>query len=70
VKVNTKAHGETALETGMLRSYAAECIGTFALVFFGCGTRAMVGDTQNFAGILVVHMAFAFTIAAMIKEVA
>jgi len=54
----------------MLRSYAAECIGTFALVFFGCGTRAMVGDTQNFAGILVVHMAFAFTIAAMIKEVA
>lgn len=54
------------MQTGMLRCYAAECIGTFALVFFGCGTRALIGDTQNFAGILVVHMAFAFTVAAMI----
>lgn len=45
---------------------AAEFIGTFALVFLGCGTRAMVGDTTDFAGILVVHMSFAFTIAAMI----
>src|SRR5205809_182195 len=50
----------------MLRRYAAEFIGTFALVFFGCGTRDMIGDTQNFAGILVVHMAFALTVAAMI----
>ncbi len=50
----------------MLRRYGAECMGTFALVFFGCGTRAMIGDTQNFAGILVVHMAFAFVVAAMI----
>jgi MIP family channel proteins len=54
------------MHTGMLRSYFAEFIGTFALVFFGCGTRAMVGDVENFAGILVVHIAFAFTIAAMI----
>ncbi len=44
----------------------AECIGTFALVFIGCTTRAMIGDTTNFAGILVVHLAFALTIAAMI----
>ncbi len=50
----------------MLRRYAAEFLGTFALVFFGCGTRAMIGDTQNFAGILVVHIAFGFTIATMI----
>src|SRR5438093_6990793 len=50
----------------MLRRYAAEFIGTFALVFFGCGTRDMVGDTQNFAGILMVHLAFALTVAAMI----
>ncbi len=50
----------------MLRRYAAEFIGTFALVFFGCGTRDMIGDTQNFAGILVVHLAFALTVAAMI----
>jgi MIP family channel proteins len=50
----------------ILRRYAAELIGTFALVFFGCGARAMVGDTDNFAGILMVHLAFGLTIAAMI----
>ena len=50
----------------MLKRYAAEFMGTFALVFFGCGTRAFVGDGQNFAGILMVHIAFGFTIAAMI----
>jgi MIP family channel proteins len=50
----------------ILRRYAAEFIGTFALVFFGCGTRIMVGDTNNPAGILVVHLAFGLTVAAMI----
>src|SRR5947207_7219234 len=50
----------------MLKRYAAEFMGTFALVFFGCGTRAFVGDGQDFAGILMVHIAFGFTIAAMI----
>ena len=50
----------------MLKRCAAEFIGTFALVFFGCGTRAFVGDVQNFAGILAVHIAFGFTVAAMI----
>ncbi|MBV9228957.1 MAG: aquaporin family protein [Chloroflexi bacterium] len=54
------------LSRDMMRRYAAEFCGTFALVFFGCGTRAMVGDTSNFAGILMVHIAFGFTIAAMI----
>lgn len=49
-----------------LRRYAAEFVGTFALVFFGCGVRMMVGDTDNFAGILMVHLAFGLTIAAMI----
>src|SRR5205807_2335760 len=58
--------GELEMGTDMLRRYAAEFIGTFALVFFGCGTRVAVGDTTNFAGILVVHIAFAFTVAAMI----
>jgi MIP family channel proteins len=54
------------VKNAILRRCIAECIGTFALVFMGCTTRAMVGDTTNFAGILVVHVAFAFTIAAMI----
>src|SRR5205807_5554068 len=50
----------------MLKRCAAEFMGTFALVFFGCGTRAFVGDVQNFAGILAVHIAFGFTVATMI----
>jgi MIP family channel proteins len=54
------------MKTDILRRCVAECIGTFALIFIGCTTRAMIGDTTDFAGILVVHLAFAFTIAAMI----
>jgi MIP family channel proteins len=54
------------MKTDILRRSIAELLGTFALVFIGCTTRAMVGDTSNFAGILVVHLAFALTIAAMI----
>jgi MIP family channel proteins len=54
------------MKIDILRRSIAELIGTFALVFIGCTTRAMVGDTTNFAGILVVHIAFALTIAAMI----
>ena len=54
------------MKIDIARRCVAECIGTFALVFIGCTTRAMIGDTTDFAGILVVHLAFAFTIAAMI----
>lgn len=54
------------MKIDILRRCVAEFIGTFALVFIGCTTRAMIGDTTDFAGILVVHVAFAFTIAAMI----
>src|SRR5947209_5775285 len=54
------------MKRDILRLSAAEFLGTFALVFVGCSTRAMVGETTNPAGILVVHMAFAFTIATMI----
>lgn len=50
----------------MFRRYVAEFIGTFALVFLGCGARDMVGDTTNFAGIILVHLTFGLTIAAMV----
>ncbi len=54
------------MKISIVQRCIAELIGTFALVFIGCTTRAMVGDTTNFAGILVVHLAFSLTIAAMI----
>ncbi len=54
------------MKMDILRRSTAELLGTFALVFIGCTTRAMVGDTTNFAGILVVHLAFSLTVAAMI----
>jgi MIP family channel proteins len=53
----------------MLRRCVAEFVGTFALVFIGCGARIFIGDVSDPAGILVVHMAFALTIAAMIYTV-
>lgn len=55
------------MEPAMLRRYLAEFIGTFALVFAGSTMRAMVGgDTHDLAGVLLVHLTFGFTIAAMI----
>ena len=54
------------MKNTLIQRCVAELIGTFALVFIGCTTRAMVGDTTDFAGILVVHLAFALTVAAMI----
>src|SRR5690348_3571990 len=57
--------GGSDMKINLMQRCIAELIGTFALVFIGCTTRAMVGDTTNFAGILVVHLSFALTIAAM-----
>jgi tetrahydromethanopterin S-methyltransferase subunit C len=39
------------MKDDILRRCVAECTGTFALVFIGCTTRAMIGDTTDFAGI-------------------
>ncbi len=45
------------------KKYIAEFIGTFVLVFFACGTAAMVG--VNGAGYLIVALAFGLVIVAM-----
>ncbi len=46
-----------------MKKYIAECLGTFVLVLFACGTAAMVGVAG--AGYLIVALAFGLVIVAM-----
>lgn len=49
-----------------IRKYLAEFIGTFVLVFFACGTAALVGvDAANGSGYLLTALAFGLVIVAM-----
>lgn len=49
-----------------LKKYLAEFIGTFVLVFFACGTAAVVGcDAKNGVGYLLTALAFGLVIVAM-----
>ena len=49
-----------------IKKYIAEFIGTFVLVFFACGTAAMVGcDPKNGSGYLITALAFGLVIVAM-----
>lgn len=49
-----------------MKKYAAECIGTFVLVFFACGTAAVVGcSSENGTGYLLTALAFGLVIVAM-----
>ena len=54
------------MKRDIFRRSCAEFLGTFALVFFGCGVRAIVGNAENIVGIFVVHLTFGLTVAAMI----
>ncbi len=47
-----------------IRKYLAECIGTFVLVFFACGTAAAIGCDEP-ANYLAVAIAFGLVIVAM-----
>lgn len=48
------------------RKYFAECIGTFVLTFFGCGTAVVAQcSTENYAGYLITALAFGLSIVAM-----
>lgn len=51
-----------------MRKYLAEFIGTFALVFFGCGTAVVAGKTigpVDGVGLLGIALAFGFALIAM-----
>lgn len=49
-----------------IRKYFAECIGTFVLTFFGCGTAVVAQcSTENYAGYLITALAFGLSIVAM-----
>jgi len=49
-----------------LKKYVAEMIGTFVLVFFGCGTACVVGcDASIGSGYILTALAFGLVIVAM-----
>lgn len=49
-----------------IKKYIAELIGTFVLVFFACGTAAVVGcSAENGTGYLLTALAFGLVIVAM-----
>ena len=49
-----------------MKKYVAECIGTFVLVFFACGTAAVVGcSSENGTGYLLTALAFGLVIVGM-----
>ena len=49
-----------------MKKYIAECIGTFVLTFFGCGTAIVAQcSTDNYAGYLITALAFGLSIVAM-----
>ena len=53
-------------EMNALKKYIAECIGTFVLVFFACGTACVVGcSAENGTGYLLTALAFGLVIVAM-----
>ena len=49
-----------------MKKYIAECIGTFVLVFFACGTASVVGcNAEANAAYLLTALAFGLVIVAM-----
>ncbi len=49
----------------MLRRYGAEFLGTFAYVFFGCGTRIFIGYSGDLSGRLIIYITFGLTLFTM-----
>lgn len=54
------------MEKSSVKKYIAECIGTFVLVFIGCGTAMLVGcDAANGSGYLLTALAFGLSIVGV-----
>ena len=51
---------------GLARRCAAEFLGTLAIVLFGCGAIATIGNGTGIPGHLAVNIVFGLTVAAMI----
>lgn len=50
----------------IVKKFLAECIGTFVLVFFGCGTAVVAQcSLDNYPGYLLTALAFGLVIVAM-----
>ena len=53
-----------------IKKYIAECIGTFILVFFGCGTAVVTScSVDNLPGYLLTALAFGLAIVGMAYSV-
>ncbi len=48
-----------------MKKYAAECLGTFVLVLFACGTAVVTGCTLTGGGYILTALAFGLVIVAM-----
>jgi aquaporin Z len=49
-----------------MKRYVAELVGTFVLVFGGCGSAVLAGDKIGFAG---VSFAFGLSLLAMVYAI-
>lgn len=60
--------GSINLNSFIMKKYLAECIGTFSLVLFGCGSAVIAGIAgvgPSGIGLLGIAIAFGFTVVAM-----
>jgi hypothetical protein len=58
--------GEDAERRGAMQRYLAEAVGTFVLVFGGCGSAVLAGDKIGFLG---VSFAFGLSLLAMVYAI-
>lgn len=54
------------MKNGVMSRYLAEFLGTFAIVFFGCGSIASIQGSEGIAKHIGVNLVFGMTVAAMI----